>query len=191
MYYNSLKTIVLVALATCFSLMSGYAQDTKEPDFLGDIYFIQTDGTYVKMDREVCSIKTKTNIVPGLSILNSVKSFMSIKGPEAKIRVTKDNQPIQFIVKCKDNSLSPETLISVAQFEKKKKERRFNMGKTSILGGSEYGITESLPYEAEKYGESSYKITITGLEPGEYGIMVSEQDVEPGSYIAYRCFGID
>ena len=188
---KSLNKMVLAVLAICFSLMNGFAQDVNEPEFIGDVYLLQADGSFVKLDREVCSIKAKSNALSALPLLGSVKSFMSIKGAETKVRINKENQPIQFVVKCKDNSLSPETLISIVQFEKKKKERRFNMGKTSILGGSEYGIAESLPYEAEKYGESSYKITITGLESGEYGIMVSEQDVEPGSYIAYRCFGID
>ena len=47
----------------------------------------------------------------------------------------------------------------------------------------------SLAYEAEKFGESSYKITIN-LEAGEYGIMTAEQDASAMNF-GFRCFGVE
>jgi len=185
-----LKKTMFLTLVILFSLVDSFAQNVKEPEFLGEIFLLQANDGFVKLSKEAASIKSKSSGLAVVPLMGSVKSFISIKGPEAEVRVSKESKSIQFIVKCENNSSNPEDLISLVQFEKKKKERRYLMGKTSVLGGSEMEGIVSLPYEAEKFGESSYKITVTGLEPGEYGIFSSEQSTV-GAFYTFRCFGID
>ena len=101
----------------CFSVISTFAQDVKEPEFIGDVCMLNQDGTFVKLAKETCSIKAKSSplaMVPLAGLASSVKSYMAVKGAESKVRIKQENQPLQFIVRCKDNSSSPDNLINLS-----------------------------------------------------------------------------
>ena len=186
------KRIVFIVLALCLSLISSFAQNVKEPDFIGEIYLLTSDSTFISLQKTAATIQAKSN---GLSMLvplaTQVKSHMVIKGSKAETRIKKDDNPVQLIVRCKNNDYEATNIISLLPFEVKKKERRYLMNKVSILGGSSVESMEGLPFKFEKYGESSYKIILENMEVGEYGIMVSEGDNSPSSFFGFRCFGID
>lgn len=46
-------------------------------------------------------------------------------------------------------------------------------------------------FTAKKYGESSYLIEINHLEPGEYGITVTNPNNKDEKNLIVSCFGID
>ena len=182
---------ILAAIAVMAS-SSIFAQNVKEPNFIGEIYLLTSDSTYITLQKTAAKIQAKSN---GLSMLvplaSQVKSHLILQGNKAESRIKKDENPIQLIVRCKNNDYEATNIISLLPFEVKKKERRYLMNKVSLLGGSSVESMEGIPYKFEKYGDSSYKIILENIEVGEYGLMVSEGENSPNSFLGFRCFGID
>lgn len=82
---------------------------------------------------------------------------------------------VRIIYKAESNETDPMDFLRVVQFKKGKKDRRIQwMTVTpSLLGSAKERKNGYLPFEAKKFGESSYLITIPAesLEVGEYGIV--------------------
>lgn len=82
---------------------------------------------------------------------------------------------IRIIYRAETNDIDPLDILRVVQFKKGKKDRRvqwMNLN-SSLLGGDKERKNGYLPFDATKFGESSYLITIPAesLEEGEYGIV--------------------
>ncbi len=89
------------------------------------------------------------------------------------------NEPTRFIVREADNLTDPFDIMRVVQLKKGKKDRKIrwmNLS-SSLLGGEEATKKGYLQFSGEKYGESSYLITIPQgqLEEGEYGIIIGNE----------------
>lgn len=187
-----MKKNVFILLACIFmSLTATFAQSVKEPEFVGEVYLLTSDSTYIPLPKSPAEIKAKGGLSMGIPLLGSVKSYMSVKGTQAETRIKNEGHPIQMIVRCKANDIEPTNLITILSLEVKKKERRILMNKVSILGGSSTELNTGVPFKFEKYGEHSYKITLDALAPGEYGLMISEGEQVTGSFIGLRCLGVD
>lgn len=187
-----MKKNLFILLACIFvSLSATFAQSVKEPEFIGEVYLLTSDSTYISLPKSPAEIKAKGGLSMGIPLLGSVKSYMSVKGTQAETRIKNDAQPIQMIIRCKNNDIEPTSLITIIPLEVKKKERQILMNKVSILGGSSNDLNTGVPFKFEKYGENSYKITLDSLQPGEYGLMVSEGEQATGSFIGLRCLGVD
>ena len=177
---------MVVVFFACTTII---AQGIKEPEFIGEVVIVNPDSTTTKLMSEKATMKMKSGTMMLSSVLGSIKSYMTVKGAASSVAVSSNNNPLQFIVRSDGNNVDPNSIMSIVKFEVKKKERRAYMGKTSLLGGSDFGMPESLPFTGEKFGEQSYKLT-ANLEPGEYGIIVGTQ--KDGSFLMdFRCFRVE
>ena len=131
-------SILAIAFFACTTIM---AQGIKEPDFLGEVVILNPDSTTTKLFQEQASIKAGGGLGSMVPMIGSIKSYMIVKGKEAKTRLSANNNPIQLIVRCSNNEKDPSSIISLVKFEEKKKERRAFMGKTSLFHGSERHYT--------------------------------------------------
>ena len=89
-----------------------------------------------------------------------------------------DGEGMRILTKVEDNNYDPMDRYRVVKFSANKKQRKVQWVEisSSMLGDSEAKKGGFLPFTAEKYGESSYLLTIPAdvLEPGEYAIFCME-----------------
>lgn len=186
-----MKNFLFVLAAFILSVSMSMAQGIKEPDFIGEVVVVNPDSTTTKLASEKISIKSKSGLGGMVPLVGSIKSYLQVKGNTSNVKISSRNNPIQIIVKSDANEIDPTSIIIITKFEVTKKERRAYMGKTSLLGGSDVAMPESLPFKGEKFGESSYKLTVS-LEPGEYGIMIgSGKESSSASLFNFRCFTVE
>ena len=118
--------------------------------------------------------------IPDLS-KNSVRvaaSVFSLLLQDVSASIDKPTAPnakdVTLIVRVKNHDDNPVSTVGIVKYESKKKERRWLMSESGLLSGTSVKtIVGNVKFEAKKYGESSYLITVKGLEPGEYGVYVS------------------
>lgn len=82
---------------------------------------------------------------------------------------------ITIIYRADNNDTDPMDFLRVVQFKKGKKDRKIKWMtlSSSVLGGDDERKNGYLPFDAHKFGETSYIITIPAstIEEGEYGIV--------------------
>jgi hypothetical protein len=173
-----MKNILLVSmLLVCTSI---FGQDVKpaEPDFVGEAYILKADGTTEPLDKS----KFNTTIKPGFKI----KQYLEVPGCCSRVKVQATAEPLKIVIKMKDNSVDPTSIINIFKFEVKK-NRTTEVSSTALLGKSdEGGKIKYADFSGKKYGQSSYLLTIVASEPGEYGILIKEMGNQNIS-----CFGIN
>lgn len=83
-------------------------------------------------------------------------------------------QNVRLIIKGESNDNDPMDIYRIVRFKESKKERRIQWieFESSLIGTKETKNAGYVPFEARKYGDSSYLITIPASElgKGEYGI---------------------
>jgi hypothetical protein len=173
-----MKNILLVSmLLVCTSI---FGQDVKpaEPDFVGEAYILKADGTTEPLDKS----KFNVTIKPGFKI----KQYLEVPGCCSRVKVQTTAEPLKIVIKMKDNSIDPTSIINIFKFEVKK-NRTTEVSSTALLGKSdEGGKIKYADFSGKKYGQSSYLLTIVASEPGEYGILIKEMGNQNIS-----CFGIN
>lgn len=178
--------LIAIIAILCFT-PKGQAQIT-EPKFIGEAVMVLPDSTSKKLDKEFAQFRSgiswSTNAWDAL--------YLKIESGKAALRLPKGSQPI-IIVKAADNNSDPMSIINVYKFKAKKNKRetmiaRSNEGTT----GSSYNVTKNLiPFSGDKYGDSSYIIELPQLEPGEYGIIVTNPNSLDQKRAVVSCFAID
>lgn len=167
--------MAVVMLITCTTSM---AQGIQEPEYIGQVALVQSDSSQVVLVKEEAEMKTKTSgfgyiPIPGSSLLDKGKTFLRVKGESSPNKVAKGK--VQFVVRVKDHNEDPKTTIGVFQFEAKKKERRFMLAEVGVLSGLKATTSfNTVAYEVEKFGESSFLVTISDAAPGEYGVTTTD-----------------
>jgi hypothetical protein len=167
--------------------MTASAQSKNlEPEYIGQVVVVNADSTTTLLQSERATLKTGSSKwgyipIPGSSMLDKAKSYITIKGAESKMTLPKGR--LTFIVKCENNDVEPKNMIGILQFEVKKNKRQYKEGEFSVLGGMSSTISYSnVPFKAEKYGEKSYMVVIENAEPGQYGFMAA--------FTEYLTFGV-
>jgi len=83
-------------------------------------------------------------------------------------------QDVRILIKGENNDTDPMDTYRIVRFKESKKERRIQWieFESSLIGTKETKDAGYVPFEARKYGEQSYLVTIPAseLEKGEYGI---------------------
>lgn len=156
------------------------AQDVKpaEPDFVGEAYILKADGTTEALDKT----KFSTTIKPGFKI----RQYLEVPGCCSRTKIQATAEPLKVVIKMKDNSVDPTSLINIFKFDVKK-NRTTEVSSTALLGKSdEGGKIKYAEFSGKKYGQSSYLLTIVASEPGEYGILIREMGNQNIS-----CFGVN
>lgn len=155
-----------------------------EPDFAN--VFVAISGTsLVPLERETETIKAGGS---GF-LVASAKAAYEIPGNRSPVRFH-TGKPLEFLVRTpiSASSVDPGTMFLLRRLDPKKNKREavFMNGHFSPIGGSSStNLTKgSVPVTFEKYGDSSLKLTVAGLPPGEYSLgQAYGQTV--------FCFGVD
>ncbi|MCM1484288.1 MAG: hypothetical protein NC043_08115 [Muribaculaceae bacterium] len=185
-----MRLLISMTLVLAMGALNAMAQK-YEPKWAGEVAVLQViDGDTIAVPAEKSNVKLRTSASAGLILfdIGNVREKMIIKGGRSTTQI-KLGYPIMLIVRCKDNLNDPASFIQVLEFEEKKKERRIELAKLNWLGTLTQNDLDHVPYKADKYGESSYILT---LEPqfGEYGVRVLNPDNVDEKMTIFNCFGV-
>ncbi|WP_281671712.1 hypothetical protein [Rikenella microfusus] len=146
--------------------------DCPEPDFIGETVFVNPDdGTPVKLEKQTVLLRSRVNATGIMFGIGKAKTKMIVEGPSAAVRLD-GSKPIRLIVKAVDNDTDPMAIINIFRFEHSKKQRLAELSSVSSFGSVKSNKLDYVPFTGQKYGESSYLLTLDEREPGEYGITV-------------------
>ena len=190
-----MKKILFMALMIATTIIPANGQEINipEPEFADQGYIFTAYDEPQLLIRENAYVKIKRNT--GVSILISpllarARSFYRMEGKESPIHVSRINAPIQLIIKCTDNNTDPAAYINILKFEIKGKRREYLSASANITGAKAKN-NAMLPFTAKKYGASSYLITITDPEPGEYAIQIGNPTATTNkNSLSFLTFGI-
>ena len=174
-----------------FVSLCTYAQQIAEPQFVGEVLLVKSETTAIPLEKKTATVKTKAGASVYLTGIGSVKSRIHVEGMSSTVRYSQADGPIVLIVRAANNENDPSSFIRVFRFEQKKKERRAELAKLNTLGGSSDNNFDYIEYVGEKYGEKSYKLTLSHVEPCEIGVLISNPDKVDEKQMIVRCLGID
>lgn len=176
---------------TLFALVlaSGIAAQIPEPDFIGEVLAIHSDGTAEKLEKHNVKMRTGAGVyIAGLAV-NKSKTKILVAGSQANVRFAAD-EPVNLIVRAVDNKTDPMSIVRVFAMKNNRKQRS-----AVISAVGSFNVTsndmEYLPFTAEKYGENSYYLTFGDAPAGEYGIIVTNPNNVDEKMIIVSAFGID
>ena len=160
----------------------------REPEFIGEAYFLKADGTLVPLDKEI------GDFTSGISWAKNSWNALSLKvaGGKAKSRFGA-KEPLQLVVRAVDNNSEPLTIISIYKLKAKKDSRSvlLSLDNSGTVMKSRTNSKDLIRFSGKKYGTSSYLIALTDLAVGEYGIVVSNPNNRDEKRVVVSCFGID
>ena len=180
------KIILIFVFFSTISITS-FAQIT-EPEFIGDAIWV--NGNESKhLSQEMGSYKS------GMSILKNSWNLLTLELPnkESKIRFPNETR-LSFIVKCIENSSNPISIIKILKLDSKRKKRSVEISQDNSgdwMKKSKTNTKNDVTFKGEKYGESSYLVQLKDIEPGEYGIIVSNPNSVDEKRTIVSTFGID
>lgn len=168
------------------------AQNIKEPDFIGECLLIKSDNTTELLEKHLTQNRTVNSTGLMLTGIGKRRTQLQIPGCCSSITINK-NEKIKLIVKNIDNLSDPISIIKIFQFEKKRKFRRTEMNSTSNFGTQKSNNFKNISFTAEKFGESSYlvKINPNNIEPGQYGIVVTNPNSLDEKQIVVSTFSVE
>lgn len=168
-----MKKLLLLAALLCGAATAwAQAPEIPEPDFIGEVVAVLPDGSTAKLEKETVQMRTRANAGVLIVGIGKAKTKIIIESPAAAVRLDPE-QPIQFIVKAVDNNSDPISIINVFRFDVTKKRRLAEVASASTFGSVKTNKLERLRFDAVKYGESSYLLTLIDKPFGEFGITVS------------------
>jgi hypothetical protein len=187
-----MKKIVPFAIAFIFSVITGYSQTSgstdsaisnkvKEPEFV-DVFFLldSATGNLTDLERQTLKVKFHPHGFGG------TESDLQLKGAKSPVRF-RQGQSLEFIVRASSSEVDPVNLVTLYSLESGKSDRKLVVGHTGYMqfrGKIELDKSE-VPFNAVKYGESSFKIKAAqSLSPGEYVLLT--KDAKEGF-----AFGVD
>ncbi len=176
-------------LFVCLLLQSvSAAAQTDEPDFVGEAYLLSEQGEKTPLDKEIAAFSKgmswKANSWNALSL--------EVAGGKAQARVVQGH-PVKLVVRAMDNNSDPLSIIQIYRFQAKKKKRLTVLSEdnSGTLMKSRTHTKNQLSFSGKKYGNSSYLLTINGIEKGEYGVFVSNPNTLTEKRAVISCFGAD
>lgn len=168
-----MKKLLLLAVMLCGAAWAtAQTPEIPEPDFIGEVVAVLPDGSTAKLEKETVQMRTRANAGVLIVGIGKAKTKIIIESPAAAVRLDPE-QPIQFIVKAVDNNSDPISIINVFRFDVTKKRRLAEVASASTFGSVKTNKLERLRFDAVKYGESSYLLTLIDKPVGEFGITVS------------------
>lgn len=180
----------LITFAMCFITMTAFAQKF-EPEWVGEVKVLTVSGDTVANDTEKCNVQIKTSssaarIITGFGNINQK---ITIKGGQSTSQIPLGSQPVYLVVKCKDNDSDPQSFIQIMKLEEKKKERKAELAKVNWIGNVSENNMKFVPFDAKRYGKSSYLLKINPVE-GEFGVRVLNPNERDEKVLMLYCFGM-
>ena len=169
-------------------------QETKaaivEPEFVNVFYRLDA-GKLIPLERQALDkVRARAS---GFLVAVHGQSVSELAGAKSPVRF--GGGKLEFVVRTSATDVDPQTQYSLRMLIEKKKSREMVIATTrvSVFGGVSSSInTEGdLPVTFTRYGNSSVKMTVGSLPPGEY-VLSSRPPGENAYYakVAF-CFGID
>lgn len=177
--------IFIFCLNACFIFGQG---KIEEPEFAGEVFLLKNDSSYIKLSKSISQLKYNPVIV----LFSPAKIYLQIDSCCSSTRVSSDTL-IRLIVKSVDNKTDPMSIIGIFRFDIKRKLRRAEVASMGIFS-STANNKNYVKYEAIKYGETSYMLTIQLPEKGEYGIIVRNPNAPVNAVaigVVVSSFGLD
>lgn len=172
-----MRKIAFALAASVLAIGPAHAQKMTEPEYIGQVNYINADSTTTLMETEPASMNTKNNglsFVPVAGMfLGKGQAFIAVKGTKSMTKLPAKG--IKFLVRVKDNDEDPKGQVGIIKFDVKKKERRYLMAEAGLVSGVKDKISlNDFKYEVKRFGEKSYLIEVGDLKPGEYAITTGD-----------------
>jgi len=147
------------------------------------------DGTTSKLEKHNVRMRTGAGVYIAGFAASKSKTKVIIDGGEAGVRFD-GSQPIEVIVRAKDNKADPMSIVRVFRMKSSKKNRSAVISAIGSFSVSTNAM-DYLPFTASKYGESSYRLAFETRPTGEYGIIVSNPNNVDEKQVIVSTFAID
>ena len=157
---------------------------TLEPEFEGEVVGVFPDGSSKKLEKHNVRMRTGAGVAASKS-----KTKVLVEGGSASVRFDAA-QPIALIVRAKDNKADPMSIVRVFRMKSTKKNRSAVISAVGSFSVNS-NTMDYLRFSAEKYGESSYRLTFDERPAGEYGIIVSNPNNVDEKMVIVSAFAID
>jgi hypothetical protein len=164
-----------------------FCQDISvpEPEFTGIVLLVKPDGQAEQLEKQKAASASKAHIGAALFGVSKAKGLNMVSGVQSPVRVF-GGEKLSFIVKVKENGRDPVEVVNLFRLGKDiKKERRTIVTGTVNFNQSTAADIDFIPFQASKYGQSSYLLQVYELPPGEYAITLD------GSRDVFNMFGVD
>lgn len=169
---------IIMALIFGGLINFGNAQDINapEPDFVGQIVHVSEDNAIQDLEMQVASYRQGASVGRMITGAGKVKGMIVAKGNHSPVEVKKANK-IYFIYNHGNNEIIPTKVAQLLKFEAQKKTREYMLVNASnITGQTTTGELNLIPFKGKKYGNNSYLIEVSDLEPGEYAFSLGEKE---------------
>lgn len=185
-----MKCKLLSILTMVFIYSSANAQNIEEPDFVGESIYLTPENTTVPLEKNITQSRSVASTGLILTGFGKYRTQLQIEGCCASTKISKKNNNIRLIIKAVDNNTDPFSIIKVFKFEQKKKFRRAEVASVNSFGSAKSNNLEYVSFIGKKFGKSSYLISISPKEVGEYGITVSNPNAIDEKSIVVSSFAI-
>lgn len=176
--------LLIVVLSTC---INSTAQEIEEPEFIGEVVLVKDDGPSQLLD------KNYANFREGISWKHNSMNALSLNVDGNKAECRTKSGIIKLIVRAVDNNSDPMAVINIYRFKSKSKRRSVILSSDNsdqLLNSSKSFTNDLIKFQAKKYGERSYLLTVN-LSGGEYGIIVNNPNNRDEKALIVSCIGID
>jgi hypothetical protein len=180
----------IVFLIISAALLLGYGYSLREisvpePEFTGIILLVRSDDSGEQLEKQKAASASKADIGAALFGVSKGKGMNMVNGIQSPVR-TIGGDKISLIARVRENDRDPVEVINIFKMEKDiKKERRTLVTGTVNFNQSTALDIDFLPFEASRYGQSSYLIELSEIPAGEYAITLE------GSRDIFNLFGVD
>ena len=162
---------------------------TLEPDFEGEVVGVYSDGSSKKLEKHNVQMRTGGGVYIAGFAASKSKTKIMIEGGRAGVRF-RPGEPFSLIVRAKDNKADPMSIVRIFRMKGTKKNRSAVIAAIGSFTVNS-NTMEYLTFSAEKYGESSYRLTFDETPAGEYGIIVSNPNNVDEKMAIVSTFAID
>ena len=184
-----MRKILLTSLAISFFALNLNAQEVDEPEFIGESLLLRSDNTTVLLEKELTQGRTVASTGLVITGIGKVRSQIQINGCCAGVKVSKD-EDIKIIIRGVDNMTDPISIIKVFKFDSRRKFRRAELSSAHIFGSYKNNNLDYVRFTGTKFGTSSYLLEFSDLEPGEYGITISNPNNIDEKQIVISTFAV-
>lgn len=144
-----------------------YAQ--TEPEFEMEPYILNADSTLgTALPCESAYEKAKAAASMYLVGVGKVKSYYYIKGLASPLKIKKTAQII-----INTDGTSPQQCLSIIKLEQLQSKRRWKTGEAGAFTGATSNEDAAVVLKYKKYGENSVVLSLSGYEPGEYCLAIT------------------
>ncbi|HUW07000.1 MAG TPA: hypothetical protein VMW01_12140 [Williamwhitmania sp.] len=159
------KLTLLIALACLTSV----AVAQQEPEFIGNAVAVLSDSTTIPLEKQTAYGSARASASAYIPIaggfIGKAKITSKVNGSASPVSLSPKDGAIRIIVRVSNNSLEPSSVVNVFKLSVKKDYRYVE----ATSGIPNNGI-EFISYDARKFGESSYLLVLSGMQPGEYAL---------------------